>query len=144
MACQTVCKLCKRLVISTAVAFTTGTGLVITIPAGSYNDGEKYCIVVAQSIPSTTTINAPVFIQIGTGTQLYPLEKCDCTQATACSIRTRTRYSTKVETTPTTGVFRLMGNICCAPNNDLRSINGTTPTTTTDETNNSTGSKGGK
>ena len=79
MACQTVCKLCKRLVISTAVAFTTGTGLVITIPAGSYNDGEKYCIVVAQSIPSTTTINAPVFIQIGTGTQLYPLEKCDCT-----------------------------------------------------------------
>ena len=138
MACKTVCKLCKRLIISTAVAFTAGTGLVITIPAGSYLDDEKYCIVVAQSIPSATTINAPVFIQIGTGTQLYPLEKCDCTQTTACSIRTRTRYSTKVETSPTTGVFRLLGNICCAPNNDLTSINGTIPTTVNEN------NKGGK
>ena len=140
MACKTVCKLCKKLIISTAITFTEGTGLIITIPAGSYNDGEKYCIVVAQTIPSTTTINSPVLIQIGEGTQLYPLEKCDCTQATACSIRTRTRYSTRVETNSTTGVFKLLGNICCAPNNDLTSINGTAPTTINANTN----SKGGK
>ena len=56
MACQTVCKLCNRLIISTAVTYTA-PNLIITIPAGSYNDGEKYCIVVAQSIPTTTTIN---------------------------------------------------------------------------------------
>lgn len=140
MACPTVCKLCKRLVISTAVTFTE-PNLIITIPAGSYNDGEKYCIVVAQNIPEATTINAPVFIQIGTGTELYPLDKCDCSQATACGIRTRTRYSTKVVTTPTAGAFRLMGKLCCSPNNDLQSIDGTAPTTVT---NNSSSSKGGK
>lgn len=124
MACKNVCKLCDNLVISTAVAFTGGN-LIITIPEGSYADGGKYCIVVAQSIPTTTTINAPVFIQIGAGTALYPLNKCDCTQATACSMRTRTKYSTRVETTPTSGIFKLLGNVCCAPNNNLAAVNGT-------------------
>lgn len=128
MACKNVCKLCNKLIISTAVAFTGGN-LVITIPEGAYNECEKYCIVVAQTIPTTTTITAPVYIQIGTGTELYPLQKCDCAQATACSIRTRTKYSTCVVTTPTGGSFRLLGNLCCAPNNNLRSINGTAPTT---------------
>ena len=85
--CKNVCRLCKKLIISQAVNFTAGTGLVIQIPEGSYNDDSKYCIVVAQSIPAETTISAPVYIQIGTGTVLYPLTKCDCTQATACSIR---------------------------------------------------------
>ena len=126
MACKNVCKLCNKLIISTAVAFTGGN-LVITIPAGAYNECEKYCIVVAQSIPTTTTITAPVYIQIGTGAVLYPLQKCDCAQATACSIRTRTKYSTCVVTTPTGGSFRLLGNLYCAPNNNLRSINGTAP-----------------
>lgn len=126
MACPTVCKLCNRLIISTAVTFTA-PNLIITIPAGSYEDGEKYCIVVAQTIPTDTTITAPVFIQIGDGTELYPLDRCDCSQATACNIRTRTRYSTRVVTDANTGTFRLMGRTCCAPNNDLRSIDGTTP-----------------
>ena len=128
MACKNVCKLCDKLIISTAVTFTAGTGLIITIPEGAYNDNCKYCIVVAQNIPATTTINAPVFIQIGTGTQLYPVNKCDCTQLSACGIRTRTKYSMCVETTPTSGTFKLLGKPCCQPNNNLRSINGTAPT----------------
>lgn len=128
MACKNVCKLCDKLIISTAVTFTAGTGLIITIPEGAYNDNCKYCIVVAQSIPATTTISAPVFIQIGTGTQLYPVNKCDCTQLAACGIRTRTKYSMCVETTPTSGTFKLLGKSCCQPNNNLRSINGTAPT----------------
>jgi hypothetical protein len=128
MACKNVCRLCDKLIISTAVAFTAGTGLVITIPEGSYGDGCKYCIVVAQTIPTATTINAPVFIQIGAGTELYSLNKCDCTQATACSIRTRTKYATRVETSATTGVFKLLGNIACAPNNNLNAIDGTAVT----------------
>lgn len=128
MSCKTVCKLCDKLIISQSVVFS-GETLIINLPAGSYNDGCKYCIVVAQSIPATTTINAPVVITIGTGTQQYPLLKCDCSQATACAIRTRTRYSTCVETTPTSGVFKLTGKICCAPNNNLRGINGTAPVT---------------
>ena len=127
MACKNVCRLCDKLTLSTATTFTAGTGLIITIPEGSYNDGCKYCIVVAQTIPAATTITAPVFIQIGDGTELYPLNKCDCTQATACSIRTRTKYSTRVETSATTGVFKLLGNIPCSPNNNLTAIDGTAP-----------------
>ena len=127
MACKNVCRLCDKLILSTATTFTAGTGLIITIPEDSYNDGCKYCIVVAQTIPAATTITAPVFIQIGDGTELYPLNKCDCTQATACSIRTRTKYSTRVETSATTGVFKLLGNIPCSPNNNLTAIDGTAP-----------------
>lgn len=129
MSCKTTCKLCEKIIISTAVTFTAGTGLIITIPDGSYNNCEKYCIVVAQSIPTDTTISAPVYIQIGTGTVLYPLTKCDCSQATACSIRTRTRYATKVSTTETGGSFKLLGKVACAPTNVLTSIDGTAPTT---------------
>jgi hypothetical protein len=127
MSCNNVCRLCPNLVISSSVTFTAGTGLIINIPAGSYTDNCKYCIVVAQAIPAATTITAPVFITIGDGTELYPLNKCDCTQATACSIRTRTRYATRVETSATTGVFRLLGKVCCAPNNNLTAIDGTAP-----------------
>lgn len=123
MSCKPACKLCDRLVISQAVTFTGGN-LIINIPAGSYNNNERYCIVVAQAIPAATTINAPVFVTIGTGTTLYPLDKCNCAQATACGIRSRTRYAVRVATTPTGGSFRLLGRTCCAPNNSLRSING--------------------
>ena len=126
--CKPVCKLCNRLVISQSVTFSGGT-LIISIPAGSYNDGEKYCIVVAQSIPATATIGAPVVVTIGTGTTLYPLNKCNCAQATACNIRSRTRYAVCVSTTPTGGSFRMLGNVCCAPSSNLRSINGTVPVT---------------
>lgn len=125
MSCKNVCRLCDRLIISSAVTFTAGTGLIINIPEGSYQDGCKYCIVVAQAIPDATTITAPVFITIGAGTELYPLNKCDCTQATACSIRTRTKYATRVETSATTGVFKLLGRVACAPNNNLTAIDGT-------------------
>lgn len=127
MACKNECRLCNKLIISTAVSFTGGN-LVITIPAGSYNNNCKYCIVVAQAIPATATINAPVVIQIGTGTQLYPVTRCDCASLTACGIKTRRRYSMCVETTPTSGVFRLLGKTCgCCQTEGLRSINGTAP-----------------
>lgn len=125
--CKPVCQLCRHLVLSQSVTFTGGN-LVINLPAGAYNNCEKYCIVVAQAIPDTTTINAPVFITIGTGTVLYPLTTKNCRQVTACGIRTRTRYSTCVVTTPTGGSFRMLGQPCCSPNNQLTSIDGTAPT----------------
>lgn len=128
MSCKPICQLCDKIRISQAVTFSSGT-LIINLPAGSYNDGEKICIIVAQSIPSTTTIAAPVVVTVGEGTQQYPLTKCNCAPVTACSIRTRTRYSVCVNTTATGGTFRLLGNPCCAPNNQLQSINGTAPTT---------------
>lgn len=128
MNCKNVCRLCDKLIISEAVTFTAGTGLIINLPEGSYRDGCKYCVVVAQTIPAETTITAPVFITIGAGTETYPLNLCDCTQATACSICTRTKYATRVETSATTGVFRLLGKVACAPNNNLTAIDGTAPT----------------
>lgn len=126
MACRPVCRLCDKLVISQAVTFD-GTSLVINLPAGAYNNGGKYCIVVAQAIPAATTINAPVVITIGTGTVQYPLTNRCCAQVTACGIRTRTRYSTVVSTSATTGTFKLLGNTCPCPTNNLRSIDGTAP-----------------
>lgn len=126
MSCRNVCRLCDRLVISQAVTFD-GTSLVVNLPAGSYNDSEKYCIVVAQAIPAATTINAPVVITIGAGTVQYPLTNSCCAQVSACAIRTRTKYSTRVSTTAAGGSFKLLGKPCCAPNNALAAIDGTAP-----------------
>lgn len=113
MSCPTTKKLCKRLVISQAVTFD-GTNLVINLPAGNYTNKEKYCIIVAQNIPTTTTITAPVVITIGTDTTTYPLMNCDCTNVTACAINRRTRYSVCVHTDIATGVFKLLGKMPCS------------------------------
>lgn len=124
MACENVCKLCNKLIISDAVTYTAATNsLTIDIPAGTYYRGQKYCLVVAQAIPDTTTINALVYVSIGGDTTtLYPLVRCNCTQVTACSIRTRTKYSTVVVTDSATGSFRLLGDVPCSPNNALASL----------------------
>lgn len=143
MACKNVCKLCDNFVISQGVTFTGGN-LVINLPAGSYSNNRKVCIVVTQSIPDTTTINAPVYVTIGSGTQLYPLVKRNCRQVTACGIRTRTRYSTCVETTSTGGLFKMLGEPCCSPNNNLASIDGTTPVVSTSNDVEVQSVKGGK
>lgn len=126
MECKSVCKLCDKLVISQAVTFAGGV-LTINLPAGTYNNGCKYCIVVAQTIPAATTITAPVEITIGTGTETYPLLGNCCQQITACGIRTRTRYATRVVTDAAGGSFRLMGRACCSPNYALEGIDRTAP-----------------
>lgn len=126
MSCKPVCQLCPNLVISEDVTFADGT-LTINIPAGSYGNHCKYCIVVAQTIPADTTITAPVVITIGDGTEEYPLTTQGCAQLTACAIRTRTRYCVVVSTSATGGTFKLLGRACCAPNNALTAIDGTAP-----------------
>lgn len=130
MACKNVCSLCPKLIISTAVTFTAGTGLIVTIPEGSYNNNCKYCIVISQAIPAETTISAPVLIRIGTGTELYPLVSKSCRQITACGVRTRTKYSVCVETTATGATFKMLGNPACQPNNNLPAVDGTAPAVT--------------
>ena len=128
MSCKPVCQLCNHLVISQAVTVSNGD-VLINLPAGTYNNGEKYCIVVAQSIPTTATIASPVYITIGTGTEQYPLTTRNCAQVTACGIRTRTRYAVCVSTNATGGSFKMLGRPCCSPSNNLPGINGTAPTT---------------
>lgn len=120
------CKLCPRLVISQAVTFAADT-LTVNIPAGSYDNCGTYCIVIAQAIPDAATITAPVVITIGAGTEEYPLLRCDGSQVVAAGLRTRTRYAARVATSATGGVFRLLGRICCTPDNNLTAIDGTAP-----------------
>lgn len=124
--CGQTCRLCDRLILSQAVTFADGT-LTINLPAGSYGDGCRYCIVVAQAIPAGTTIDAPVVITIGTGTVEYPMTNRCCAQLTACSIRTRTKYPVVVSTSATGGTFKVLGKVACAPNNTLTAIDGTAP-----------------
>jgi len=126
MPCKPICHLCDRIRISTAVN-VVGGNVVVNIPAGSYNNNEKYCVIVAQNIPNTAPIGANVLITIGGGTVQYPLVDCNCRPVNVCAVRTRTRYAMRVETTATGGVFRMLGRGCCAPNNNLTSINGTAP-----------------
>ena len=80
--------------------------LTVNLPDGSYAGGEKYCIVIAQTIPSTAIIGAPVVFTIGAGTATFPLVNRCCAQVTATGIRTRTRYSVVVNTSATGASFK--------------------------------------
>lgn len=122
--CGYIEKLCDKLIFSESVTVAATGEVVINIPAGSYNNGERYCIVIAQAIPIAATIVAPVVITIGDGTVEYPLINGCCAQVTACGIRTRTRYSVKVVTTADGGSFKMLGKPCCAPSNVLAAIDG--------------------
>lgn len=126
MACKPSCKLCKNLIISQSVTVVTVDGvdtLVIDLPARFYGDDCKYCIIIAQNIPTTATIATPVAFSIGGDTTtVYPFVRCDCSQVTACAIRTRTRYSTRVSTNSIGGVFKSLGGLSCYPTNNLESL----------------------
>ena len=100
----------------------TGGTLVINIANGSYADCQKFCLILIQNIPDTATINMSVGITIGTDTTVYPMVRCDCTQVTACALRTRTRYPMKVATTATSAVFKVLRNLSCAPDNRLAAV----------------------
>ena len=132
MSCNKNCnRLCPNLIISTAVTLVTVGGtdtLLIDIPAGTFRNGCKYCIVVAQNIPTTVPIGTPVAVSIGGNTTtVYPLTNRCCAQVTACAIRTRTRYPVCVSTSATGGTFKVLSGLSCAPNNALASL----PVTTT-------------
>ena len=136
MSCNRNCnRLCPNLIISDAVTLVTVGGtdtLLIDIPAGTYKNGCKYCIVVAQSIPTTVPIGTPVAVSIGGNTTtVYPLTNRCCAQVTACAIRTRTRYPVCVSTSATGGTFKVLSGLCCSPNNALASLPVTTTTTAT-------------
>lgn len=128
------CQLCKNLVISVSVTVVAVDGvdtLVIDIPAGSYSDGQKVCLVIAQAIPDTATINQPVAISIGGDTTtVYPLINCDCTPVTASALRVRKRYPFRVNTTPTSAVFKSLSKLPCIPTNNLQAIPFTAGTVT--------------
>ncbi len=128
MSCKNSCRLCDKLIISQSVT-VVGDTVVIDLPERAYNDGCKYCIIIAQAIPTTATIGSLVAFSIGGDTTvLYPFVRCDCSQVTACGIRTRTRYATCVSTNAIGGVFKSLGGLSCYPTNNLTSL----PAPTTD------------
>lgn len=109
--CIKNCKLCNKLILSTSVSFTNST-LVINLPEGNYANNCKYCIVIAQAIPDSVTINAPVVFTIGGEATTYPFVNKDCTPILANQVRTRKVYPTRVNTGVATGVFKYIGNQC--------------------------------
>ena len=131
------CQLCRNLVISTSVTVVTVGGtdtLVIDIPAGVYPDCRKVCLVIAQAIPATATIYMPVAISIGGDTTtVYPIVRCDCTQATACAFRTRRKYALRINTNATSAVFKSLGGLSCCPSTALEAIPAPTAATTAEE-----------
>lgn len=124
--CHNSCNECPRKIFSTGVSVITvdtEATLVIDIPAQTFNNCQKGCLVIIQTIPTETTINAPVAISIGGDTTtLYPVTNCRGAQISAAQLRTRKRYPFKVITTPTSGVFSIQRNLSCAPDNNLLTI----------------------
>lgn len=113
MACKNNGCLCEHFVISQDITFENDT-LIINLPAGTYENCEKYCLVIGQTIPTETTIAAQVAITIGDDDTQYPLVNPNCTNVSACRIQTRARYATKVFTNISNGVFKLLSPIGCS------------------------------
>ena len=124
--CNNSCNECPRKIFSSGVSIVTVDGvatLVIDVPAQTFTNCQRGCIVITQNIPLAATIAMPVAISIGgVTTTVYPVVSCNCSQVTACALRTRCRYPFVVATTPTGGVFKILKNLSCAPNNNLAII----------------------
>lgn len=129
--CIRNCKLCDKFILSTSINYDTDTNTVIVgLPNNSYNNGCKYCIVLAQSIPTSATISSQVVFTIGTNPTQYPFVNCNCTPIYASQIKTRRIYSTRVNTAVGTGVFKYVGR-CCLPSNSIAVTNSIPVQTTT-------------
>ena len=111
MECVKNCRLCDKFILSQSITYNAGVNqLIVNLPAGNYGNCTKYCIVLAQSIPTETTINAQVVFTIGGDqTIAYPFLNKDCTPIYASQVRTRRIYPTRVNTAVNSGVFKYIG-----------------------------------
>ena len=116
-------KLCPNFVITTAVAFA-GDTLTLTLPDDiTYTDGCIYCIVIGQTIPDETTLNATVVAVVGDGTTTFPLlDRCGA-PVLARQLSTRTRYPVRVNTTATGGSIRVLRTLPHVDNVTLNALN---------------------
>lgn len=122
MSCNNRCKLCNNIVISTAVQFDSENDqVVVTLPTATYNNKQRYCIIIAQEIPTDATISSQVVFNTG-GSENYPFVNKCCENVLACQISTRRIYPTRVNANISSGVFRYIGNCqlpCTATTNTL-------------------------
>lgn len=122
MACKPVCKLCTHFVPARSVTYASGV-LTVNIPSGTYTSGEKYCLVIADTIPADAIIGAPVVVTIGNSAATYPLLKCNGAQVVAGNLRSRYKYSTVFSTNVAgAGAFRLLGKVFCCETNRPASV----------------------
>ena len=128
--CIKNCRLCNKLILSTAINYdSTANQVIVALPANAYENCQKYCIVLAQSIPTTAQINSQVVFSVGTNPTRYPFVNCDCVPIYASQIKTRRVYSTRVNTAVGTGVFKYIGK-CCLPSNAI-TVSNSLPTSAT-------------
>jgi 3-deoxy-D-manno-octulosonate 8-phosphate phosphatase KdsC-like HAD superfamily phosphatase len=86
----------------------------------SYDNGEKYCIVVGQTIPAATTLNAPVVAVVGDGTTQFPLITRCGAPVVSQQISTRIKYPVCVTTSSTGGTLRVLR---CLPEVEVFTLN---------------------
>lgn len=125
MECIKNCKLCERLILSTAINYDAATNTVIVaLPATSFENCRKYCIVLAQAIPEAATINAEVVFTVGTNTAQYPFLNKNCVPVAVTQIRTRRIYPVKLSTSIGNGVFKYIGScpLPCVSNSGVDSL----------------------
>lgn len=124
--CNNSCNECPRKIFSTAVDIVAVDGvdtLVIDVPAQTFRNCQRGCLVITQTIPDEATINMPVAISIGGDTTIvYSVTDCSCANVTVPMLRTRRRYPFKVSISGVIGVFKILKNLSCAPNNDAAII----------------------
>lgn len=131
--CIRCCRLCDKLIISTAINYdSTNNQVIVALPANAFNNGQKYCIIFAQNIPTSATINSEVVFTIGNNATRYPFVNCNCVPIYASQIRTRRVYSTRVNTAVNNGVFKYIGK-CALPSNAI-TVNTSIPVEETEAT----------
>lgn len=130
--CVQNCRLCSRFTVSNSIVYNSTTNqLIVDLPSNNYSNCAKYCIVLAQSFPTDTTINAQVVFTIGgDATVGYPFLNKDCTPVLASQVRTRRLYPTRVNTAIDSGVFKYIGN-CALPCKSGTVVNSLPVTTAT-------------
>lgn len=115
-------KLCPHFVVTTAVAFTDGN-LVLTLPdTVTYGDREKFCIVIGQTVPAATTLNAPVVAVIGAGTEQFDVLRCGV-PVVSQQVAVRTIYPVIVRTSTTTGSLNVLRELPRVDSTTLNSLN---------------------
>lgn len=100
--------LCNNFILSSSVT-VTADALVINVPALPMRCG---CLVIAQAIPDTATVNLPVTLTIGTDTTSYNVVGCNGVQLSAAQLDTRRRYPYRFITGNTGSVVQLGGSRC--------------------------------
>lgn len=104
--CNQRCQTCCCFTCSQSIVVTTGSQVLITIPAQTLNNRQRICLCLAQNFAATTE---PVFLQVGTNK--LPLLRSDGNQVRGGQLRTRRKYTLQIATTPASAIVR-SNNLC--------------------------------